>query len=182
VGWVGFRDDAHGRAVLDWYATQGLDWCSDTPADGRYADQGYLNWFPDFDGVRVLPEAGFNLAPWNTGRHSITVTRDVTTQIYEVQVDGHPLVFFHAHGVRKVRNRYITAQLVYGASASRTLMREIYRPYIAHLESNERLLQRQQVATTPVAPRGVGLRGVLSRLRKFALNSVSTLTGNSVRV
>jgi hypothetical protein len=175
---VGFRDDVKGRAVLDWYATSCLDWCSDTPADGKYADQGYLNWFPDFDGVRVLDNPGFNLAPWNTRRHKIGLLSDSSKSVV---VDGQGLVFFHVHGLRRVGAHYVTAQLVYGAPASRDLMRGIYVPYVEALEEQESIMRTQGVATNRVAPRGVGLRGVFSRLRKSALNTVSILTHNAVR-
>lgn len=179
VGWVGFRDDANGRAVLDWYASSCLEWCSDTPADGKYADQGYLNWFPDFDGVRILENPGFNLAPWNTRRHRIVAHPHLNLP---VSVDGSDLVFFHVHGLRRVGNRYVTAQLVYGAPASDGLMKSVYVPYVRALERQEALLRRQGVNTQRAAARGVGLRGILSRLRKSALNRVSIVSKNSVRV
>jgi hypothetical protein len=179
VGWVGFRDDARGRVVLDWYAASCLDWCSDTPADGKYADQGYLNWFPDFDGVRVLDNPGFNLAPWNTRRHRIELSSDSSKSVV---VDGQGLVFFHVHGLRRVGSHYVTAQLVYGAQASSDLMRGIYVPYVEALEAREGILRTQGVDTIRVAPRGVGLRGVVSRLRKSALNAISIATSNAVRV
>lgn len=175
VGWVGFRDDAHGRAVLDWYAASCLEWCSDTPQGGKYADQGYLNWFPDFAGVRILTQPGFNVAPWNTRRHHIESAS-------RVLVDGEPLIFFHVHGLRRVGSHYVTAQLVYGAPASRALMRGVYEPYVSALEAAEQVLRTQGVDTTRVAPRGVGLRGLISRLRKSALNALSVVTGNAIRV
>lgn len=178
VGWVGFRDDEKGRAVLDWYADKCLEWCSDTPVDGKYADQGYLNWFPDFAGVRVLPQAGFNLAPWNTARHRMSIRADNGSLL----VDDEPLVFFHVHGLRKAGRFYVTAQLVYGASADKALTAGVYVPYVHALESNERLLREQGVINSRVAPRGVGLRGFISRMRKWALNRLSIVTGNAVRV
>lgn len=179
VGWVGFRDDAQGRAVLDWYAARCLEWCSDTPTDGKYADQGYLNWFPNFDGVRILDDPGFNLAPWNTRRHKIELWCNATEGIV---VDGSPLVFFHVHGLRRVGSHYVTAQLVYGAPASYDLMRGVYGPYVEALEAQEGLIRNQGVDTTRVAPRGVGLRGLISRMRKSTLNVLSIVSRNAVRV
>jgi hypothetical protein len=179
VGWVGFRDDVEGRAVLDWYAASCLEWCSDTPTEGKYADQGYLNWFPDFAGVRILENPGFNLAPWNTRRHRIVAHPHLNIP---VSVDGHDLVFFHVHGLRRVGQRYVTAQLVYGAPASDALMKAIYVPYVRALERQEALLKRQGVNTQRAAARGVGLRGLVSRVRKSAVNRLSIVTKNSVRV
>lgn len=176
VGWVGFRNNVEGNAVLDWWAERCLEWCSDAPqSDGRYADQGYLNSFPSFSGVTILHSPGLNLAPWNTATHQIT--HDVAG----LQIDGRPLVFFHFHGVRETNDWYVTSQLVYGSSASHTLMRKVYAPYLKHLHGTERRIRiaLQQTNATP-AKRGSGIRGFIFRLQKSALTVLSILTGNAI--
>lgn len=177
VGWVGFRNNVEGNAVLDWWAECCLEWCSDAPQnDGRYADQGYLNTFPDFSGVTILNSPGLNLAPWNTATHQLTHT------VAGVQVDGCPLVFFHFHGIRDTKRWYITSQLVYGSSASHALIREIYAPYLKHLHTTERRVHvtlRQANATS--AKRGSGIRGFFFKLQKRAVTVISILSGNAIR-
>lgn len=172
VGWVGFADDEAGRACLDWWGERTLEWCSDTPVDGKYADQGYLDRFPElFDGVTVLPSHGMNLAPWNTaGSH-------ITGEPGAVRADDDPLTFFHFHGLRRVGRWWITSQLVYGANMGRILRLGVYTPYVRALQRWEARLP----ATARPASRGVGLRGALFRLQRAALDRVSVLTGNAVR-
>lgn len=180
VGWVGFRDDNAGRAVLDWYSEMTVEWCSDKPENGKYADQGYLNWFPDFPGVRVLTSAGFNLAPWNVKRHTIEAT-GFSQGTGRVIVDKQPLVFFHFHGLRKVGNRFATGELTYGARLSKTLKNFVYQPYVDKLTEIESSTGPKLLAETSVKKRGTGISGLLSRARKTFLNVVSVATGNSVR-
>jgi hypothetical protein len=174
VGWLGFRDSTSGRAVLDWYRERTLEWCFDKPEDGKYADQGYLDWFPEFTGVTVLTSPGFNLAPWNSANYRV-ITHD-----RQVFVNESPLVFFHFHGLRRVKSWFVTSQLVYSAPASRNLMNLVYRPYVSLLNRNEQLVSRRLQARIRIKPRGRGLRGWLGRTRKQAVNLASILSGNAV--
>lgn len=175
VGWVGFRDDVRGRTVLDWYSERTLEWCSDNPENGKYADQGYLNWFPDFEGVAILHSGGFNLAPWNVKRHTITEHKG------QITVDGEKLVFFHFHGLRRVGNRYATAEITYGARLTSVLKRKVYQPYVHSLHRIETSLSGLLATPTGVKKRGTGLTGVVSRARKHLLNVAALVTGNSVK-
>ena len=172
VGWVGFADDAHGRACLDWWGDRTLEWCSDTPELGKYADQGYLDRFPElFEGVSILPSAGMDLAPWNTSRSRIVSTET------GVEVDGDPLVFFHFHGLRRVGGWWVTSQLVYGARTGAVLRDQVYGPYARALE--------RWAATTPAVPppaaRGTGIRGLMFRTQRALLDRISIVTRNAVR-
>jgi len=176
VGWVGVRGDVNGLACLDWWGARTIEWCSDVPSDGRYADQGYLDSFPVlFDGVVVLDSPGFNLAPWNTARYHLAVD-----SAGQVLVAGSPLVFFHFHGIRRVGTWYVTSQLVYGARLGDILRNRVYVRYLKHLEVASRLVQ-PKLATTPVIKRrGNGLWGLASRALKAATDRVTILSGNAV--
>ena len=177
VGWVGIRGDQNGRACLDWWAASTLEWCFDIPDASRYADQGYLDSFPSkFDGVVILRPAGFNLAPWNTGRHSLTLAPR-----NRVVVDGSsPLVFFHFHGLRRVGSWYVTSQLIYGARLGRVLRNSVYRPYLEKLEAAT-LQVAPALETKPTAhKRGNGLRGSVSRIRKSTIDLLTIATGNAI--
>lgn len=177
VGWLGMRNDDRGRAVLDWYSAATLEWCSDTPDNGRYADQGYLDQFDRFPGVCVLDSPGFNLAPWNTARHRIDVGPGGTPL-----ADGEPVVFFHFHGLKKWRGRYVSAQLLYRTGMGAALKRGLYEPYVAALEANERRIAAAGVARREGARRGVGVRGRVFQLAKFLQNLASLVLGATVPV
>ena len=175
VGWVGIRDDAAGRACVDWWAASTLEWCSDTPSEGRYADQGYLDRFPElFDGVVVLPSKGFNLAPWNTAG------RQLERQDGGVMIDGRDrLVFVHFHGVRRVGDWYVSSQLIYRSPMS-AVLRSLYAEYTQNLDDVERRLAGA-LPPPAVRPRGRGIRGLAARARKWAVDRLSIATGNAVR-
>ena len=176
VGWVAFRGDELGRVCLDWWAAGTLEWCSDVPRDGKYADQRYLDLFPEkFKGVVVLEPPGFNLAPWNTSRHHLTLGRG------SVIVDGRSsLVFFHFHGLRRVGSWYVTSQLIYGSRLSRILRERVYTPYLRQLEAAAAVVAGALGNQPSVRARGNGWHGIASRLRTRAVNGLTIATGNAI--
>jgi hypothetical protein len=178
VGWVGIRADDRGRACVDWWSASTLAWCFDKPEDGKYADQGYLDWFPrKFDGVVVLPSLGMNLAPWN----SAGVPLD--EKAGRVTVAGRdPLVFFHFHGLRRVRHWYVSSQLIYRAPMSRVLRDDVYAPYVARLAAADTTVALALGTPTAHKARGNGIRGVVSRARKTVVDALSIASRNAVRI
>src|SRR5262249_36352744 len=71
-GWITFRRDARSFAALAWWRDRCLEWCHDRRENGKYADQHYLDDWPErFDGVRVIANPGAGLAPWNGFRHRL---------------------------------------------------------------------------------------------------------------
>lgn len=177
VGWVGIRADDRGRACLDWWAASTLEWCFDKPENGKYADQGYLDWFPKkFEGVVVLESKGFNLAPWNTGGHVLSSDGD------RVVIDGtDELVFFHFHGVRRVRDWYVSSQLVYGSRLTRVLRDGVYVPYLRKLASADQIVL-EALGAPNTHKRGNGLRGLVFRISKYSIDRLAMLTGNAVSI
>jgi len=177
VGWVGFRADAQGRACLAWWGERTLEWCRDTPDAGRYADQGYLDAFPEkFEGVRILTSPGLNLAPWNTAGHRIETDND------RVTVDGDALVFFHFHGVKKSKSWWVTSQLVYGAGMGDTLRERVYVPYIRAIERLSAIVDASPlIPHTTVAARGAGLRGLVFRVQRSVVKAVAIVTRSAIR-
>ncbi|MDH6256032.1 hypothetical protein [Aurantimicrobium minutum] len=176
VGWVGFKHDDYGKFALDWWAKECINWCFDTPDSGRYADQGYLDTFPTFQGVSVLTNPGFNLAPWNTGRHIISRNG----QDCSASVDGEPLIFFHFHGIKETRNWFVTSQLIYGSPANMPTRNLVYKPYLSKLSSNQRLVSATEFnAKLNKQQRGRGLRGLLFKFRVSGLAIASVLSGNA---
>jgi len=129
VGWITFRNDERGRACLRWWFDRCIEWCYQRYEEGKYADQGYLNWFVElFPGVKVLEDPGFNLAPWNLANYRIN---DVGGN---VTVDGRPLVFFHyADFVQISRWHYSTNTSSAFIWLTPKLRRVLFRPYIEAL-------------------------------------------------
>jgi hypothetical protein len=135
VAWVGFRNDARGRACLTWWAESCREWCYDEVSEGRFADQGYLDHFPEFAGVVIIDHPGVDVAPWNLRRHRLT-----TDESGSVLADAKPLVFFHFHGLCRVKSRYYFKHLPYMARTTSTLREYVYRPYCVRLNAAEERL------------------------------------------
>ena len=129
VGWLSFKRDEHALACLQWWREQCIEWCYDRVEDGRFADQKYLDTWPDrFPGVVILRHKGANLAPWNVSNYMIREDRGC------VWVDEQPLIFFHFHRLNKMKAWLYNHNLaIYGAKLSPSVLRSIYAPYIATL-------------------------------------------------
>lgn len=177
AGVIAFRDDAHGRACLDWWADRCIEWCSDFPgSEGKYANQGYLDGFADrFEGVKSMSPAGLNAAPWNTGTSKWTVRSD------RVFADEGPLVFFHFHGVQRVGGWWVTSQLRYCSPMSRVLRERVYRPYVGALERWETQLDLGYSSTQKRGGRHAGVSARMRHALKALIHRVSIATGNAIR-
>ena len=132
VGWVSFRRDASGLACLSWYRESCLEWCYDRLEDGKFADQKYLDYFPDrFPHVIELQHKGANLAPWNISNYRINKNGPY------VQVDEQPLIFYHFHGVKHVIGPLYDSGLSgYHFKMTKIIRNELYKPYIHCLFHN----------------------------------------------
>jgi hypothetical protein len=130
VGWVTFRGDENGLACLRAWRDECLEWCHDRVEATRYAEQKYLDSWPErFPGVVVLRHPGANLAPWNIESHV------VTSEGPEVRVDGERLIFYHAHGLRFGSPRDWDSGLeTYGVTPSEVLNEHVYAPYLRALD------------------------------------------------
>jgi hypothetical protein len=126
VGLLSFRRDEEGMACLTWWRDRCLEWCYDRYEDGRFADQKYLDLWPQlFPGLRVLQNKGAGLAPWNAGNYAITRDRDV------VRVDADELIFYHFHGFHQAgRRTYDTGLERFDVRINSVIRRHIYRPYV----------------------------------------------------
>jgi hypothetical protein len=178
VGWVGFRNSESARLCLGWWASQCLEWCGDEPLDGKYADQGYLDQFPNlFEGVKVLENRGFNLAPWNTSGQVINVDPQGRLRLG----DGTQLTFFHFHGLKRFGKWMVTSQLNYKSPSTKPLIEHVYKPYLRALQKAETALK---ATTSGVSSkklvRGKGLRKWARTLSGKLLMVASVLTRNAV--
>jgi len=138
VGWLSFRRDDNGLDCLKWWRHQCIEWCYDREEDGRFADQKYLDDWPSrFKDVAILEHKGANLAPWNLCNYNLR-----SLNWNEVMVDEEPLIFFHFHGLKKIRDwLYNPSWGEYGINTSNVLRRTIYSPYLRSLSyANRQIL------------------------------------------
>jgi len=131
VGWLSFRRDSNGLACLHWWRARCLEWCYDRLEDGKFADQKYLDVWPErFLNLIVLHNKGLNVAPWNLANYKFTY-RD-----RKVWVDEQPLILFHFHGIKKVIGPiYDTGLDAYKVKLENTLREYVFKPYLTALAS-----------------------------------------------
>jgi len=135
VGWLTFRRDSRGMECLHWWRARCIEWCYDRIEGERFADQKYLNVWPErFEGTVVLSHIGANLAPWNLANYRITHRRS------GIFVNAQPLIFFHFHGFRQI-NRWLYDHNLdeYKMRPPRPLLQMLYVPYIRELLSLQKL-------------------------------------------
>jgi len=149
VGWVSFRNDANGTACVEWWRERTNEWCLDCVDAGRFADQGYLNQFPQlFAGVHALAHRGANLAPWNVAARTISSRGGV------LYADEDPVLFFHFHGVKRMKTgEYLTAHGAYKAPLVPLVRDLLYRPYLREVSSITREVEARFGAIEPVPER-----------------------------
>lgn len=122
AGFVSVRNDETGLACVRRWRTQCLEWCFDRVEENRYADQKYLNEWPDRWDAEVLKLPGIGTARWNLERWSVSVDDG------KIFIDDEPLVFYHFEGLQRLTNRIWDPH----ASLSDIVEEVVYRPYIRH--------------------------------------------------
>jgi hypothetical protein len=129
VGFVYFRNDFNGRKCLEWWRERCIEWCYDRLEGDRFADQKYLDRWPElFGNLRVISQPGANLAPWNLDRFAIHRKQG------RMMIEDSPLVFFHFHGLKQLNSYVYDLHLEnYRLQSSRLVRREIFKPYVAIL-------------------------------------------------
>lgn len=166
VGWVSFRGNQEAIDALHWWDEKCVEWCFDRVDAGRFADQRYLNAFPERAGTVVLRGSEVNLAPWNLGRHKVRCTPDGPV------VDGHPVIFFHFHGLTQQAGRFYLKNWFYGARLTRSVRECIYEPYLAALQNCE--------SRVPGMGDGDGRSGRRSTLGDATRRGIARLLGDTV--
>ncbi len=185
AGCVVFRNCLVGRDAARWWVTACLQWCSDYPDHGRYANQGYLDELAHRSGgVVVLSAVGLNVAPWNLA--GTTIHKLHSGYCLE---DGSPLVFFHFHGLRQRGDWMYTGLRAFKVSPDPTLINDLYAPYIERLQSIRQ--GRAGINTGRPTPltnalvgtrRSRGLRTFVRRVRGRYIQGIERLRGESIRL
>jgi hypothetical protein len=133
VGFVFFRNDTNARHCLEWWRAQCIEWCYDRVEPGRFADQKYLDEWPQrFDGIGVLAHEGVQVAPWNLHE------RDVACDGKGLRFGNAPLLIYHFHGLRWV-SRNVVRPTACPLSVPWSTLTWIYLPYLDSVRNQARL-------------------------------------------
>ncbi|MFI5165060.1 MAG: glycosyl transferase [Thermoanaerobaculales bacterium] len=150
VGWLTFRRDPRALACLRWWQERCLEWCFDRVEGGRFADQKYLDEWPErFPGTVELKNPGAGVAPWNLETSPIERVGD------RAGVAGGPLIFFHFHGVKPVApGVYDLGFAPYGVRPTGYVVRRVFGPYLRALREAEQALAEVGISVAPPHRRG----------------------------
>lgn len=130
VGLVGFRRTAAALACLRTWRQQCLEWCFDRVESGRFADQAYLNEWPDgVPGTIVVDRPGVGLGPWNFMRYEIDV------DLIAPRINGDALVYYHFQGLQELWSHVWDTGLAGFGRMEPKVRRRLYGDYIATLDS-----------------------------------------------
>jgi hypothetical protein len=129
VGWLSFRRDKYAMSCLEWWRKRCLEWCYDRVEEGRFADQKYLDEWPQrFERVAVLRHEGANLAPYNLANYKLQLIKG------QICVDGQPLIFYHFHALKQMTKWLFDSNLAsYKVFPCDLVRQHIYAPYIRTL-------------------------------------------------
>jgi hypothetical protein len=129
VGWLSFRNDERGHAILCWWRGRCLEWCYDEADGVRFADQKYLDEWPTrFPGVVESNIKGANLAPWNVEQYHLTIRNRLLV------IDDDRLIFYHFHTLNQVATSIYNPGLDrYKVIMTPSLREWIYKPYLQEL-------------------------------------------------
>jgi len=140
AGWVYFRNSENSLEILRYWQGKVIESCEDVPRNGRFAEQKYLDDFPIlFKKVRVVENPGVNAGPWSLAHKSIAINN-----VGKLTVNGHPLIFFHFHGLRFRGNRVFCNLSTYGYKLDNISRNYIFLPYAQSLVSDGKNSPRSQ--------------------------------------
>ena len=145
VGTLFLRNDDNAATCMEWWRERCIEWCFDRLDGSRYADQKYLDEWPDrFKGVRVITHQGVGVAPWNwmIGEYDLATEPPL--------IDGQPLIAYHFHGLQLYGWSLFNPQLARYGRMPPVLFEFLYRAYASELLSLDAEL-RSRVADLPVA-------------------------------
>jgi len=149
VSFQGFRNDAVGRACLDQWRRQCLEWCRHVVDEthGRYGDQRYLDsWPTDFSGsIQILEPPTFGLAPWNLARFRLSASAG------RLWADEEPVRYFHFHGVRLLAPHLAADRLsLFDVRPDEVVLQDLYAPYLRELFAAEDEVARELGLSRPL--------------------------------
>ncbi|MBI3512488.1 MAG: hypothetical protein HY060_00180 [Proteobacteria bacterium] len=139
VGWITYRRTEQGLRCLADYRRDCIEWCFEALEGDRFADQKYLDRWPDaYAELAIIEHKGVNVATYNVDAYDVT-ERDV-----RIRCDDEPLIFYHFHGVYHDTDGHYAVLFPreHGAREA-TVIRRVYRPYLARLIELRQELRRR---------------------------------------
>ncbi len=131
VGFIGWRTNSIGRRCVSDYRDRCIEWCFDRVEDGKFADQRYLDaWPQDYEGVVNLSGVPINISYWNIGSFELTSEGDF------LFLGGEKLIAWHFSGlVTPDHWNYSLSHCADEIISRPEVMSKVYAPYVHKLRS-----------------------------------------------
>ena len=167
-----YRRDSDCRKILEWWRERCIEWCCDRVEPGRFADQKYLDFWPEkTDSLAIAAHPGIDVAPWNW----MTIHWEQSPD-HSWNPAGSELICYHYQGFR-----FLTSQLAshnlgsYGYRMPKALLHYLYGTYArafreARMDLSRRFPGERFALSTQANRTGFSIsRAILSGLKHHNL-------------
>ena len=153
-----YRNNPVAKKCLENWRTECLAWCYDISEDGKFADQKYLDLWPDrcAGEVVISQNIGADVAPWNIDNYRCEFQEGC------LLTDNRPAVFFHYQGFRMISNCFGMWLPYLVNKKSYHIFRKLGRAYLRELKETAWKYKNIFANWTPVLPLRVNCINVLN--------------------
>ncbi|MCM3339794.1 peptidoglycan-binding protein [Paenibacillus sp. MER TA 81-3] len=131
AGLIGFRNDQYGLESLRWWKEKCLEWCYHRAEEGKFGDQKYLDYVPNyFPNIKISDNLGINAAPWNCiYNNDFRIHR----QNNELYIENDKLVAYHFACIAIYNENEFDLWSIGEITIGKIIKNEIYVPYLDKL-------------------------------------------------
>jgi hypothetical protein len=171
-----FRKSSESIVCLNEWCADCLASCSSELTETTYADQKYLDKWPDkFVSLKSINSYGVNAAPWNMedlllahGENNVFLNHDILT-------------IYHFHNLREIVDGvFYHGMSMYKSSLSSYAREYIYNPYLKTLSNARKLLNVSYNITLLPFQEGMNLQRMAYDSKTWALNQIISLLDQSM--
>jgi len=141
VQFMPFFNDDVGNEVVSWWKQKCMEWCYMRIEDGKWADQGYLNNWPEiFRNIVVMKNRGAGIASWNIDAYIFRIEEN-KLKAFNKEIDNDvDVIFYHFQGVKIYANKLMTLGI---SKRKKNAYEFIYKDYINKLSEKENELEQK---------------------------------------
>jgi hypothetical protein len=176
AGVLFFRKSSESISCLSEWCEDCLASCSSELTETTYADQKYLDKWPDkYRSLKIINSYGFNAAPWNM--EDLSLAHDEK----KVFLNHDILTIYHFHNLRELSTGiFYHGMSMYKSSLSSDARNFIYHPYLKVLSQARELLNLNHHITLLPIQEGMNLQRMAYDSKIWALNQIISLLDQSM--
>ncbi|MCM3308576.1 glycosyltransferase [Priestia megaterium] len=126
LGFLAISRNPNAEKFISWWTDRLMHFCHDDTPNGLFTDQKWVDLSPCFFDVFILKHPGYNFAPWNYSKRTLSVTEQG-----ELLVNNQRLKFIHFSGIDSGANLYVTRLYIRDSSSP---IYTLYNQYIRELK------------------------------------------------